>query len=291
MSRGQKKSILPYIPGYDNNAALKLVFFVAGAYMTLALTWATFMIVNTTGDAFDHYMIPNISLPALSQLGAKWWTIFTYGFFHVPNSFMHMLSNMLWLYMFSSVVQMLIGKQQVAPIFVYSLIAGGLFYSLAQLLPAPAGLAPTYMMGPRAGLMGMCVAAITLSPKYRFYLSETFSIPMAVVVGIFSLLMLLETGFNLPMVAMLTGGALTGFGYVKLLRAGYRPGAWVYNISNKMEKAVTPSPGVNNTNRRGESLNSYSIEQRVDEILDKINRKGIKSLTTEEREILKKAGR
>ncbi len=291
MNRGQKKSLLPYIPGYDNNAALKLVFFVAGAYITLALTWATFMIVNTTGDAFDHYMIPNISLPVVSQLGAKWWTIFTYGFFHVPNSFMHMLSNMLWLYMFSSVVQMLVGKQQIAPLFVYSLLAGGVFYSATQLLPGSAGIAPTYMMGPRAGMMGMCVAAITLSPKYRFYLSETFSIPMAVVAGIFALLMLLETGFNLPLVAMVAGGALTGFGYVKLLRAGYRPGAWVYSLRNKMEQSVTPGPSSGKGNRSGGNTVSVTPQQRVDEILDKINRKGLKSLTNEEREILKKAGR
>jgi membrane associated rhomboid family serine protease len=288
MNRGQRKSILPYIPGYDNNAALKLVFFVAGAYIVLALTWATFMIVNTTGDAFDHYMIPNIALPAVSQLGTKWWTLLTYGFFHVPNSFMHMLSNMLWLYMFSSVVQMLVGKQQVAPIFVYSLIAGGLFYSVAQLLPGKAGVVPPYMMGPRAGMMAMCAAAITLSPKYRFYFTETFSIPMAVVAGIFTFLMLLETGFNLPIMVMLAGGALTGLAYVKLLRTGYRPGAWVYNLRNKMEQAVTPGSGINSNKKS--NVQAYSIEQRVDEILDKINRKGIKSLTTEEREILKKAG-
>jgi hypothetical protein len=31
MNKGGKRSLLPYIPGYDNNAILKLVFFIAGA--------------------------------------------------------------------------------------------------------------------------------------------------------------------------------------------------------------------------------------------------------------------
>ena len=297
MDKGKRRSILPYVPGYDNNTALKLVFFVAGAYMLLALTWAVMMMVNITADNFNIYLIPNLSLPHVSAFGEKWWTLFTYGFLQVPNSFMNMLSNMLWLYCFSAVVQMLIGKNHIVPIFVYSLLIGGVFYLGGQYLPGELGKCPQYIMGPQAGLMAMCAAAYTLSPKYRFYLSETFSIPMALVAGIFTVLAIMATGYYLPMVILLMGGGLTGFGYVKLLKAGYKPGAWMYDLGGMLARMVTPDAAA--IARRRQEKYRYNdprqqthleTQARVDEILDKINRKGYNSLSRDEKEFLKKAG-
>jgi len=281
--------------GYEDNAVLKLVFFLAGAYIMLALTWATFMIVNTTGDNFNIYIIPYISLPHLSQIGSHWWTVFIYGLFHVPNSFMNMLTNMLWLYTFGSVVQMLVGRKQVVPVFLYSMVAGGIFYMLAQLLPGEMGKCPPYVVGPRAGLVGMCVAAYTLSPKYRFWFSETFSLPIAVVAGVFAVLMLLGTGYWVPVMAMIAGGGLMGFIYVRLLRAGYRPGEWMYDAGDWLTGLVTPANEKITKNQRGTKWPEQQMhtrreaEQRIDAILDKMNQKGFDALSSEEREILKKA--
>ena len=76
---------------------------------------------------------------------------------------------MLWLYCFGSVVQMLVGPRQVIPLYAYCLVAGGALYLLAQFLPGAWGKIPAVigLVGPRAGLMGMTVAAVTLTPKYR----------------------------------------------------------------------------------------------------------------------------
>lgn len=294
MNRGRKKSILPYIPGYDNNAVLKLVFFLAGAYIMLALTWAVFRIVTITNTNFEIYIVPNISLPQVSAFPQKWWTVFVYGIIHVPNTFMNMLTNMLWLYCFGSVVQMLVGKNHIVPLFLYSIVCGGLFYLGAQYLPGELGKAPQYMTGPQAGMLGMCAAAVTLSPNYRFYLTETFSVPILVVAGIFVLLMAMATGYYLPVAILMAGGALMGMIYVKLLKAGYRPGAWMYNLGNKLESMVTPNNEAI-ARRKGKQIDlgqqtKREAESRVDEILDKINRKGYNSLSTEEKEILRKAG-
>lgn len=299
MNKGRKKSIFPYIPGYDNNTVLKLIFFISGAYIMLAVTWAIVMLVYTSSDNFNNYFIPYIALPRLADVASYPWTILTHGIFHFPNSFMELVSNMLWLYCFGSVLQMLVGKKQIVPIYFYSVIAGGLFYLLAQFIPGNLGNCPPYIMGPRAGLAGICAAAVTITPKYRFYLTETFSIPLAVVAGIFTVLMIMGTGFYLPVIFMLLGGGLLGFLYIKLLQAGYRPGEWMYAFGNKMESLATPGKEAmmkSDLRRKGVliSLNNnqpVSTEKRIDDLLDKINQKGYKSLTTEEKDFLSRAGK
>jgi membrane associated rhomboid family serine protease len=294
MDTGRKRSALSYIPGYRNNAVLQLIIFSGVAYVMFAVSWAIVMIVYQNGENFTQYFIPNIALPVLSAFKHHWWTVFTYGWFHYPQAFWELVSNMLWLYCFGSVVQMLVGHKQVIPLYAYSLLAGGVFYVIAQLLPGEWGKCPPYIMGPRAGLIGMAVAAITLAPHYRFYLTETFSIRLMVVAGIFAVLMILGSGFYLPVIFLLAGGGAAGLGYVKLLRAGYRPGEWIYNLSGRLENMVTPNEDSirnkkNVPNKR--DPRSGISQKRVDEILDKINQKGYNSLSAEEKEILVEAAK
>lgn len=294
MGTRQKRSALSYIPGYKNNAVLQLIIASGVAYMMLAIAWALVMIVYVgKPDAFNTYFVPNIALVHLAELKSHWWTILTYGLFQFPNSFMELLSNMLWLYCFGSVVQMLVGHKQVIPLYLYSLFVGGIFYYIAQLLPGKAGEVPAAFLGARAGLVGMAVAAITLTPGYRFYLTETFAIPLLLVAGIFGFLMVVGTGFYIPVLILLVGGGLMGFLYVKLLKAGFKPADWAYNLGNKLEGLVTPSSNVQKT--KGRIISMYQPRQgitqnNIDEILDKINQKGYNSLTKEEKELLLRAG-
>lgn len=298
MNKSRKKSIFPYIPGYDNNTVLKLIFFLSGAYIMLAITWAIVMLVYESADNFNDYFLAYIALPHISGFTGHWWTVFTYGILQFPNSFMELLSNMLWLYCFGSVLQMLVGKKQIVPIFFYSLIMGGVFYLLAQFVPGAWGNCPPYIMGPRAGLMGICCAAITVTPGYRFYLTETFSIPIMVVAGIFGVLMIVGSGFYLPVILMLAGGGLVGFGYIRLLRAGYRPGQWMYSLGNKLESLATPgdsarrkTAAIRNTAYTSGTGPIADASKKIDDLLDKINQRGYKSLSKEERDFLSSVGK
>ena len=299
MGTGQRKSALSYIPGYKNNAVIQLIMAIGVAYIMLAITWALIMIVYVGNPAsFNEYFVPNIGLGSIDGFKSHIWTIFTYGWFQFPNSFMEVLSNMLWLYCFGSVVQMLVGHKQVIPMYAYSLIVGGIFYMLAQFLPAGLSFVPAAFMGARAGLMGLAVAAVTLTPKYKFYLTETFSIPLAVVVGVFVVLMFLGNKFYFPVIALLMGGGFMGFAYVKLLQAGFKPGEWIYTFMAKVEGLVTPDEKYKRKQFRARnsfSERKYERQQgvpqsRIDEILDKINQKGYNSLSKEEKEMLLKAG-
>jgi membrane associated rhomboid family serine protease len=298
MPTNKKRSALSYIPGYSNNAVLQLIIASALLYIMLSISWAIVMLVYGDAANFNNYFIPNIAVPHLAVFRHKWWTIFTYGWLQYPNGFFELLSNMLWLYCFGSVVQMLLGHKQVIPLFAYSLVMGGIVYLGAQYLPGELGKCPPLILGPRAGLVGMATAAFTLTPKYRFYINDHFSIPMGVVAGIFAVLMVFSTGFYIPMLLMIVGGGLAGFVYVKLLQTGYRPGAWMYDLPARMENIVTPNENVirrARSNKRNEVMSQVDTKQsisqkRVDDILDKINQKGYNSLTSEEKELLMRAG-
>lgn len=302
MNTGRKRSALSYIPGYNNNAVLQLIIFSAVAFVILGITWGIIKIVYRGDDTnFNQYFISNIALPALGGFKTHWWTVFTYGWFSF-GGFWELLSNMLWLYAFGSLVQMLVGHRQVIPLFAYSLLAGGVLYLLAQALPGELGKIPRIigLLGPRAGLLGMAAAAVTLTPNYRFYLTETFRVHILVVAGIFAVLMIMSSGFYFPVIFLLAGGGLMGFGYIKLLKAGYRPGNWMYALSNKVESLVTPDQNIR-WKKRNKKRNvvlgrmykpkSGISQQRIDDILDKINQKGYNSLSAEEKDILMRAAK
>jgi membrane associated rhomboid family serine protease len=295
--RSEKRSALSYVPGLKNNAVLQLIIFSSSAYMMLAISWAIIMIVDSgNGAVFQNYFLPNIALAPLAEFKSHWWTIITYGWLQHPNSFMELVSSMLWLYCFGSVVQMLVGHRQVIPLFTYALFVGGICYVLAQLLPGKAALVMPYFLGGRAGIMALAAAAITLSPGYRFYLSDTFSIPLMVVAGIFTVLMLVGSGFNMAILMLLAGGALSGFLYIKLLKGGYRPGDWTYRLAERTEAIVTPKGERTAPRKKGRTIPLGNMRQDVnqriiDEILDKINQKGYNSLSREEKEVLLRAGK
>ena len=265
MRSPQRRSALSYVPGLTNNAVLQLIILSSVLYLILAVIWAIIRIVYPDDGNFYVYFVPALGLPALSLLKYHFWTVVTYGWFLYPGRFWELFTNMLWVYCFGSVIQFLVGHRQVFPLYIYGIVAG---------------------------------ASVTLSPQYRLYLTEYFSIPLAVVAGVFALLIVLSTGFYLPSLLMLVGGATAGYVYIKILRAGYRPGAWLYSLIETVEGLVTPkerASKLRSNNRRTvplghtQDFSGRPSQQKVDELLDKINQKGYDSLTDQERELLKRA--
>ena len=96
------------------------------------------------------------------------------------------------------------------------------------------------------------------------------------------------------------GGALAGFLFVIFMQKGHDGSIWMNNLyrwfidlfnpNKKNSAAATKNKVFYNTgNRSPYSKQSIITQQRVDEILDKINNKGYQFLTDEEKQILKKA--
>jgi membrane associated rhomboid family serine protease len=285
------------IPGYSQNAVVKLIVYFLSAYVIYNLTYVIMLMLHYPTSSFTATFTNNLALPPVREYPGKFWTLLTYGWFH--NSFMSMFSNMIWLYCFGSLVQMMIGYRQVIPVFLYSMATGGVFCLLSQFIPGPLFAAYPFM-GPIAGLAGLAAAALTISPGYKFYLTDSFAIPLWVIAGIFTFLMLLSTGAQLSLVMMLIGGGVSGFYYVRLLRNGNKPGDWMYNLYGRMERSVTPDDHTTwqKHNKRRNDLLSRMYEpkhgvtqKKIDDILDKIHQKGYNSLSQEEKNTLLQASK
>lgn len=290
----QKNYTRTFLASYNQNAVLQLIVASCTGYISYKLAYAVLIIVDAQPETFPEYFTQNIALPDLAFYTHKFWTVFTYGW--VYNGFWELFSNMIWLYTFGSLVQMLVGYKQIIPMFVYALVVGGIFFEACQLFPGAAFDIKYSLLGAHAGVMALAVAALTISPNYRFYLGEHFSIPIVVVACIFFVLAVMNSNLEAPRLFLLAGGALTGFGYVKILQAGYKPGAWIYNFFEGLTNLATPNEydtSKHNTKRgrvlKMEPPKKNSPTKRIDELLDKINQKGYESLTKEEKEFLLKA--
>lgn len=287
------------IPAFNENSVLKLIMACGSGFVIYHLIRVTIMVAGGSEIIFPERFEANIALPPVSGFLPKAWTILTYFWTH--SGFWLLFSNMVWLYAFGSLVQMLVGHKQVIPLFVYSGIMGGIFYELGQLIPGQYFSMAGVMVGAQGGVVGLAVAAITLAPSYKFYLSETMRIPLGLVAVIFFALQLMNANIShqgAPL-CILIGGAVMGYLYVVLLRKGYQPGMWVYNmisgVNNKFD--IPENAHVNRKNtRRNKTMSLYQpkpsqgiTQSKIDEILDKINQKGYDSLSKDDKETLMKA--
>lgn len=294
------------ISNYGHNALIQLI---AASAVGFILAYAMYIIILVISPGqkiavngvqqlvtFDNAISPYISLQSFSVFIHKPWILITYAWAH--SGFLNLLSNMLWLYCFGSVVQSLVGYKEIIPLYILSYILSGCLYlGTTALWPQIAG--STSALGALPATISFAFAAITLAPKYKFYIGDRFSIPLWLVLSIFLLLNVLNfSSGNYSMMILCAAAALTGFIYIQLLRAGNRPGVWLYRSGNKVQGWFTPDEfnEEQHHKKRMETFRqiqskSKSTEDSVDTLLDKINQKGYDSLTAEEKEILIRASK
>ena len=196
------KSSQSRIPGFDTNAVLQLIVASGAGYISYHLIWVFVKLNNPDSDFFFTTIKPNVAMPVISGFLSKFWTVFLYAWTHA--GFWELFSNMIWLYAFGTIVQMLVGYKQVIPLFIYGAVVGGLFYQLAQLIPIEAFAGRPAMLGAQGGVMALAVAALTLAPSYRIYLSPTFGIPLVIIACVFFALMVMNANLE-PASLVFTG--------------------------------------------------------------------------------------
>lgn len=284
------------IPGYSQNAVLQLIVASGAGFIMYHLARVTLIVFGFTNEGAMSTVIPYVGLAPAGNFLHHFWTILTYGWVH--NGFFEWVSNMLWLYCFGNAVQILVGYRQVIPLYLYGLLGGAAVCLLAQLIPAEAFGRSYYIMTGQAGIMALAAGALTIAPRYRFFLGENFSIPLVAVVAIY-VVIAMATHNTVPMIFLSLGGLLTGFLTMTALKNGKQPGAWLYRITGGANQWATPKEGAFGQragSRRNKVLNTFRAkndpdQQRVDDILDKINQRGYDSLTREEKDLLMRASK
>jgi membrane associated rhomboid family serine protease len=293
--------------GPKNNALITLVVINLVLFVIFAFIKVLYFFRYSDNNAALAFYYENVLdwfiLPAEgSKLLTRPWTIITHMFMH--DGVWHVLANMLWLGLFGFILQSLTGTRKLIPVFLYGGLAGAASFLLSfNFLPGlKAGLAASSLLGASAGVMAVAIVTTMLAPGYRILPMIYGGIPLWVITVLFLIIDLATIPVNNAggHIAHLAG-ALAGFLFIVSLRRGYDWSNWMNNFFNWVNDLFNPDKP-----KRGKRVKDqlfyksssppykktpHITQQRIDEILDKINQKGYKSLTEEEKEMLKQASK
>ncbi len=298
MSRRKRGLLL----GQEDNALVWLVAINVVAFLIIMLIQVAYSFGGGSNSPFMLNAAPYFQLPSgFAALSEKPWTLLTYMFSEF--SVLRLLSNMLWLWAFGYILQDITGNRKIIPIFIYGGIMGGLFFIgahyLFPFLKAQRGLAP--LVGSNAAVTAIAVSATVLAPGYRILRNIGNGIPIWVLTMVYLLIAFAGVAsFSAAYSFATFGGALAGYLFVVMLRRNKDASLWmnqfynwVINVFNPYKNKNTPAAKekvfYNTGNRSPYTKTTNITQQRVDEILDKINQQGYHFLTDEEKSILKKA--
>lgn len=291
--------------GADGNALMILVSINAIFFISIWFLEIIYHIIQSAPGSFEANALRWFIMPAqLSELAQKPWTVFTNMFVHIR--LITILTNMLWLWAFGAILQGITGNRKLIPVYIYGGIAGAVaFVAATYLLPQ---LKPTvnssFLYGSNAATMAIAVATTALAPDYRFFRMLNGGIPIWILTLLYVIIDFtgvsgLSAAYNISHLA----GAFIGFMFVFSLRRGSDWSLWMndlydwfINLFNPDKKRGTAQRRIkekvfyNTGNQKPFVKRSNITQQRIDEILDKINQKGYHLLTEEEKNILKRAG-
>ena len=198
------------------------------------------------------------------------WQLFTYMFLHAD--IWHLFLNMLMLYFFGPMLEETWGKRQFLTYYFFTGVGAGLcsfFFS-----------ANASIIGASGSIFGLLVAFAMLFPETVVYVM--FIIPMKIKYAV-----ILFAGLNLWNAVFSTGGNVAYFAHLGGAFFGYLylKSGRVRNFVSKVNLSGLKSWQKKKT-RIKKDIRKKNIDQQVDQILDKISKHGIKSLTSQERRIL-----
>ena len=293
--------------GQDGNALTLLIAVNLIAFVMLAFIKVCYYF--SAGDAgsaaFDKNIFEWVSLPAdLHKFATRPWTILSHMFVHDTTSVWHILANMIWLWAFGYILQDLTGNRKLVPIFFYGAITGAVAYILSYNLITPLReyLPTAQAFGASAGIMAIAIAATALAPGYRIFPMLNGGIPLWVITTIYLIIDLATIPYSNPggHISHIAGAGM-GFLFVTLMNRGYDPGAWMNSFFDWCNNLFNPDKP-----KKGKTIKTQLFyksriqpfkktplitQQKIDEILDKINQKGYQSLTDDEKEVLRRASK
>lgn len=301
MHQDRKNNILL---GQSNNALTWLIILNAVAFVILAgirVFYESHHQGSKEGDIiFNREVLSWLMLPGdFKTLATRPWTILTFMFTH--DGWLQVLSTSLWLWSFGYILQDLAGNSKLIPLYIYGGIMGGLFYiATIHLVPAlshnAAVLQP--LITGSASVIAVAVATTFLSPNYRLLPMINGGIPLWVLTAIF-IVVEYTSAANWGFAAAYMGAALLGIMFIHQLRRGRDWGAWmvsfadwVENMFNPESKLAKDAPGQKlyyKATKKPYVKKTVVTQQKVDDLLDKINQKGYHFLTDDEKDFLKKA--
>ena len=199
------------------------------------------------------------------------WRLVTYQFLH--GSIWHLFFNMLWLYFLGPALEHHWGSKKFLTFYLGCGIAGGVFYLL---LVAVGFLGVGSMVGASGAILGVFAACAILFPHFNVFL---IPFPIAIPIRVAAI------GGILMYLLYVVGRAQNAGGHAAHL-AGMAAGA-AYVFSQRWREALRYKLAARI--RQSKAATQRNLQADLDQILEKVHREGIHSLTRREKKILKQA--
>lgn len=291
--------------GQDGNSLASLLIINAVIFVLLNFVKIIYLLSGDVETSFVTQVLNYVTLPGNPvQFVSRPWTLISYMFSHY--SIWMLVSNLLWLWCYGYILQDLNGNKKVIPIYLYGGFIGGLLFLItAAALPnlqqtGVQNLGP--MVGAGPALMALSVATTTISPTYKIFPLIRGGIPLWVLTTIFILIHFATNGMLHPAFAAAEiAGGLIGFVIIWQMQKGNDWCEWMINFYNWVNQLFNPQKKSRidikkqklhyKATQQPYQRTPHITQQRVDDLLDKINQKGYNSLSEEEKEFLKKASK
>lgn len=290
-----------FLLGQDNNALVAVWIINIACFLILLTLQVGYYFYEQTANQFNDQVMQWFALPhSFVKLSERPWTLLIYMFSESSRDLFRGISNMLWLGAFGYVLQQIGGNSKLIAVYLYGGWIGGLIFMGASVGWAASPI-QTSLLGANASVMAVAVATTALDPSQRFFTHIRKGIPIGVLLLIY---ICIDFGTSLamgwPTVLSHLGGGLAGWLFVVLLQKNIDGSLWLNQSYQWVIHVFSPRPDdqrkatkdrvfYNPGDRQPYRKQGNVTQQRIDELLDKINEKGYSFLTDEEKAFLKKA--
>jgi len=306
MSVMHKNRRNPILLGQDNNALTWLLIVNAVVFVGVNfIKIVYFLSYDTQMEALQNFYLQILnwfSLPADAHtLATRPWTVISYMFSH--ETVWQLIGTLLWLWAFGYILQDLTGNTKLIPLYLYGGLAAALVFILTwNLIPQYRAAASSGqpLLGGEAAVIAIAIATTTLAPRYKLFPMISGGIPLWVLTLLFIAIdyATIATSNLSVAIAHLASG-IVGFLFGHQLSKGNDWSLWVVNFANWINDLFNPEKKYRKkpvseqrhyqATRKPFEKTPRVTQQKVDELLDKINQAGYHSLSEEEKEFLKKA--
>jgi membrane associated rhomboid family serine protease len=227
-------------------------------------------LLPTIGALFFHL---GALVPAKAIGHLEIWRFVTYLFLHDPHSPMHLLFNMLALWMFGVELEEMWGTKRFVTFYFLSGMLSGLFSVLSW---------NSNVIGASGAILALLTVYACYFPDRTILMFFIFPLPVRIAVLIIGAISLWGAWTGAGGIAYLThlGGIAVGFLYYKYYSS---VNAWWLRRSAPTSPRAPTILEFRRTEGPGQS---HTDEHEVDRILEKISRQGMESLTDKERTTL-----
>jgi membrane associated rhomboid family serine protease len=284
----------------DNNALMMLLLLNGLGFVILYFIKSIYSLSQLSEESWVKNIYAWFTVPASpAKFITRPWTLVTAPFSQI--ALLLVISGIFWLWTFGRIFHDLTGNRRIVPLYLYGGIAAAVTYLLVN------GIFPSLQQeggiitGSAASIVSIAIATTILSPQYRFFPMIAGGIPLWVITMIFILVDLSSLSGSTPHIAAHVAAGLVGYGFAAALNRGRDWSEWLSNLYDRFTNVFEPGQPVRARRRVKEEVfydtrgkkpyvkTTNLTQQKVDEILDKINQKGYDRLTDEEKDLLRRA--